>query len=233
MPRNSRQALYLQVPEHLREDFCGTALISATWCRGDVRRTAIGLDIDREALEWGLDHHGGTLTDELRPRLCLFQGDVCDPLKAALPVSLPAASADDTVESIAQMTLRAEAHAIGPGKSGNAGETGLFDGKRSGSVVQEEGKLAPMMESNSMQHGSDREEDEDEEADTDGGSCAAKPVDITCALNFSVCLLHLRSDVVVRFFPLHTAHFAPVHLALECQLQRLQWKIARRKCCSV
>ena len=31
-----------QVPQHLREDFCGTALISATWCRGDVRRTATG-----------------------------------------------------------------------------------------------------------------------------------------------------------------------------------------------
>jgi hypothetical protein len=31
-----------QVPLHLREDFCGTAMISATWCKGDVRRTATG-----------------------------------------------------------------------------------------------------------------------------------------------------------------------------------------------
>ncbi|CAL8468735.1 g8275 [Coccomyxa elongata] len=194
-----KQYVGVQVPEHLREDFCGTALISATWCRGDVRRTAIGLDIDREALEWGLDHNGGTLTDEPRPRLCLFQGDVCDPLEAALPVSLPAASADDTVEAMAQMTLRAEAQATGPGKSGNAGETGLSDGNRSGSVAQEKVILTPMMESSSRQHGSNKDEDEDEEADSDGGSCAAKPVDITCALNFSVCLLHLRSDVV-RYF---------------------------------
>lgn len=212
--RNLKQALCLQVPEHLREDFCGTALISATWCRGDVRRTAIGLDIDREALEWGLDHNGGSLTDEPRPRLCLFKGDVCDPLAAALPVRLPAASADDTAESMAQMTLRAEAQAVDADTSGKSGETGPPCGNRSGSVAQEEGKDAVMMASSIRQHKSNQLEDEDEEADSDTGSCPAKPVDITCALNFSVCLLHLRSDVVVRFFPLLTTCSAPVHVAL-------------------
>ncbi|BDA43274.1 hypothetical protein COCOBI_04-2860 [Coccomyxa sp. Obi] len=193
-----KQYVGVQVPEHLREDFCGTALISATWCCGDVRRTAIGLDIDREALEWGLDHNGGSLTDEPRPRLCLFQGDVCDPLEAAVPVRLPAASADDTVGRMAQMTLKAEAPAIGAENSGSVGETGPPAGNRSGSVA-ENGGDSPMMESSSRRHESNEDEDEDEEADSDGGSCAAKPVDVTCALNFSVCLLHLRSDVV-RYF---------------------------------
>lgn len=40
LPMTGRRVM--QVPVHLREDFCGTALISATWCRGDVRRSAVG-----------------------------------------------------------------------------------------------------------------------------------------------------------------------------------------------
>ena len=203
------------MPEHLREDFCGTALISATWCRGDCRRTAIGLDIDRQALEWGLDHNGGSLIDESRPRLCLFQGDVCDPLDAAVSVRPPAASADDTVDSMTHLTLRAEAHGIGAGSLGDAGETGPPAGNRSGdNVAQGKSRDAAMMQSSSKRH--EGNDDEDEEADGDGGSCAAKPVDITCALNFSVCLLHQRSDVVVRIFPLS------LPALLQCMLLRLQ-----------
>lgn len=65
---------WLQVPEHLREDFCGTALVAATWCRGDVRRTAIGIDFDRRVLLWGLDHN--VLAHDLGGRICLFQNNV-------------------------------------------------------------------------------------------------------------------------------------------------------------
>lgn len=73
-----------QVPEHLREDFCGTALLASTWCRGDVaRRTAMGLDIDRDALMWGLQHNGEGLADTAQPCLWLMQGDVRQPLDKA------------------------------------------------------------------------------------------------------------------------------------------------------
>ena len=55
----------LQVPLHLREDFCGTALLASTWCRGDiVKRTAMGLDIDRDALAWGMQHNGEGLAGD-------------------------------------------------------------------------------------------------------------------------------------------------------------------------
>ena len=81
-----------QRPEHLREDFCGTALICAVWCRGDCRRTATGLDIDQGALAWGCRENAtGLLGDggaDL-PRLCLLQCDVLDPVAAAECVSGP------------------------------------------------------------------------------------------------------------------------------------------------
>lgn len=45
-----------RVPESLREDFCGTALLCAEWVkyRG---RTAVGVDLDRRVLEWGTQHN--------------------------------------------------------------------------------------------------------------------------------------------------------------------------------
>jgi hypothetical protein len=39
---------------HLREDFCGTAMLSATWLALDRRHTAEGFDIDPEPVAWGL-----------------------------------------------------------------------------------------------------------------------------------------------------------------------------------
>jgi hypothetical protein len=40
-------------PLSLREDFCGSALLSAMWLDADERRTAICVDIDSEPLAWG------------------------------------------------------------------------------------------------------------------------------------------------------------------------------------
>jgi hypothetical protein len=176
-----------QVPEHLREDFCGTALISATWCRGDVRRTAIGLDIDRQALQWGLTHNGDGLVDEPRPRLSLFQGDVRHPMWAAEVVNSVADAPTDATQALARMRVTAE---------GGADLDPPVDDTVNGSAAQRDSRGVSAAQHESRQHVS--EGDDEDEADGDGGSCAAKPVDISCALNFSVCLLHLRSDVVVR-----------------------------------
>ena len=38
----------------LREDFCGTALLSAEWVKGGAAREAIGVDLDRSTLAWAL-----------------------------------------------------------------------------------------------------------------------------------------------------------------------------------
>lgn len=40
----------------LREDFCGTAVFSLAWLASDDRRTAIGVDLDRPTLDWGVEH---------------------------------------------------------------------------------------------------------------------------------------------------------------------------------
>jgi hypothetical protein len=40
-------------PLVLREDFCGTALLAASWVRSRTGRRAIGLDLDHETLKWG------------------------------------------------------------------------------------------------------------------------------------------------------------------------------------
>ena len=39
----------------LREDFCGTAVFSLAWVQSDPARTAIGVDLDRDTLDWGLE----------------------------------------------------------------------------------------------------------------------------------------------------------------------------------
>ena len=44
-------------PRVLREDFCGTALVAARWVRSHPKRTAIGLDLDAETLEWAKQHN--------------------------------------------------------------------------------------------------------------------------------------------------------------------------------
>jgi hypothetical protein len=46
-----------RMPLHLQEDFCGTALLSAEWLRSDPRKTAVGLDLDLEALNWCLENN--------------------------------------------------------------------------------------------------------------------------------------------------------------------------------
>jgi SAM-dependent methyltransferase len=62
-------------PLILREDFCGTALVAASWVQGHPERRAIGLDLDRETLEWAERHNLQPLGDA-RQRVELRQCDV-------------------------------------------------------------------------------------------------------------------------------------------------------------
>ncbi|KAL0053618.1 hypothetical protein WJX82_008407 [Trebouxia sp. C0006] len=75
-----RQYVGLQVPLHLREDFSGTSLICATWCKSDVRRTALGVDIDREALQWGWRHNGQAMLGQAESQMCLLEANVLEDL---------------------------------------------------------------------------------------------------------------------------------------------------------
>jgi len=63
---------------HFREDFCGTALLSATWAlRGDAY-TAEGYDIDPEPLAWGQTRNIEPL-GPVADRVQLFQKDAREP----------------------------------------------------------------------------------------------------------------------------------------------------------
>lgn len=72
----NQEVCFVQVPLHFREDFCGTALISAAWCKTDVRRTAISVDIDKEALDWGWKHNGESMLSSAGDQLCLIEANV-------------------------------------------------------------------------------------------------------------------------------------------------------------
>ncbi|XP_068664069.1 uncharacterized protein [Aristolochia californica] len=72
-----------RLPLHLQEDFCGTALLSTEWLRSDPRRTAVGLDLDLEALLWCLDNNMNRIGSTGSSRLSLFHGNVLQPVKAS------------------------------------------------------------------------------------------------------------------------------------------------------
>jgi SAM-dependent methyltransferase len=52
----------------LREDFCGTFLISCEWVKSNPKRTAVGIDLDPEPLEYGVQKHWKSLKPEQKRR---------------------------------------------------------------------------------------------------------------------------------------------------------------------
>jgi hypothetical protein len=67
-----------RAPKVLREDFCGTALLSTTWCLEDPERRAVGVDLDGPTLDWGRAHNVEPNSEALGDRLTLVQGDVLE-----------------------------------------------------------------------------------------------------------------------------------------------------------
>ena len=62
-------------PHRLREDFCGTGLLCKEWVRSGKKREAVGLDLDRETLDWGLANNIAPL-GEAAARVDLREADV-------------------------------------------------------------------------------------------------------------------------------------------------------------
>ncbi|MEM6692082.1 MAG: class I SAM-dependent methyltransferase, partial [Planctomycetota bacterium] len=76
-------------PLRLREDFCGTFAVCCRWVESDKRRTAIGVDLCEETLQWGREQNLNELGDADAGRLRLICQDVrkrnrpqCDVLAA-------------------------------------------------------------------------------------------------------------------------------------------------------
>jgi SAM-dependent methyltransferase len=64
-----------RAPLSLREDFCGTALVSRMWVRRKGR-IAHGVDLDPEVLAWAQARASSDLGADARSRLSLLRGDV-------------------------------------------------------------------------------------------------------------------------------------------------------------
>jgi SAM-dependent methyltransferase len=65
-------------PRHVREDFCGTALMSAEWVTRHGQNRVWGVDLDPDPLESGRRRHLAKLDDDQRARVELIQADVRD-----------------------------------------------------------------------------------------------------------------------------------------------------------
>ena len=63
-------------PVILQEDFCGTAALCYEWAALDSRCHAVGIDLDRKALEWGKAHHTEEHSDDVEQRVTTICGDV-------------------------------------------------------------------------------------------------------------------------------------------------------------
>lgn len=64
-------------PLHLREDFCGTAILACEWARRVRGGTAIGLDLDETTLQWSADNNVAKLGPKAE-KLTLAHCDVLE-----------------------------------------------------------------------------------------------------------------------------------------------------------
>ena len=67
-----------RTPYHFREDFCGTALMTANWIARGRKYTAEGFDVDPDPLSWGRKHNFDPLGADSE-RAVLHQADVREP----------------------------------------------------------------------------------------------------------------------------------------------------------
>ena len=59
-----------RAPKTLKEDFCGTALLSAEWVRTRPDNEAVGVDLDKATLDWAMENNITPLgSDQNRVRL--------------------------------------------------------------------------------------------------------------------------------------------------------------------
>ncbi len=65
-------------PETLREDFCGTFLLSCEWVKRGKSYRALAIDLDPEPLDYGRRHNLSKLSTHQQSRLHLVKGDVLD-----------------------------------------------------------------------------------------------------------------------------------------------------------
>ena len=67
---------FRKTPYSLREDFCGTFSVCCEWVKSNPKRTAVGVDLCGDTLDWGREHNLVKLTDSQQKRIKLIEQDV-------------------------------------------------------------------------------------------------------------------------------------------------------------
>ncbi len=67
-----------KVLRNFREDFCGTAYLSAYFVTQHAKNHALGVDLDWPTLNWGSKHNISTLTTDQQQRVSLVNENVLD-----------------------------------------------------------------------------------------------------------------------------------------------------------
>jgi len=65
-------------PFTLREDFCGTALLTKDWCQSHPKRRAIGVDLCSDTLKWGINNNIKPAGASVMERISLLNENVLD-----------------------------------------------------------------------------------------------------------------------------------------------------------
>lgn len=68
--------VFRRKPYTLREDFCGTFAVCCEWVKSNRRRTALGVDLCAETLQWGRDNNLAKLSATEQDRVRLIEQDV-------------------------------------------------------------------------------------------------------------------------------------------------------------
>lgn len=74
--RQSFKELRGRMPYMMREDFCGTSFLSVEWCKSDADSRAIGVDLCKDTLAWGVEHNIKPAGRSVEQRIRLHNADV-------------------------------------------------------------------------------------------------------------------------------------------------------------
>ncbi|MEE2883701.1 MAG: class I SAM-dependent methyltransferase [Planctomycetota bacterium] len=77
---------FKNTPLVMREDFCGTGFLSATWVAEKKERRAIGYDLDPDTVKWGVENNLSDLDSDQRSRIELRIADVLDAPKEPVDI---------------------------------------------------------------------------------------------------------------------------------------------------
>jgi hypothetical protein len=113
-------------PRHLREDFCGTALICCEWVTRGEDRTAEGYDLDPEPIEWGKQHNWGKVHKKgAEDRIRIFEEDARAPAQEGKQRALGEELGQDAPHSRTQAAANRDfTLPVGPASEQHAGDVG-------------------------------------------------------------------------------------------------------------